>query len=148
MILWVIVALVIVGNLALFMVYRAVKSKQEVAARTMEPEFQALQAAAEPEPVAEPEPAMEPEPIVPLEPAVEPESAPQPTNTVVLEPPEPDRPEFRLKTIVIHPTRPSAMINNRVAFVGDRVAGYTVVDIRKDEVTLRLDDDEVVVSLP
>ena len=37
---------------------------------------------------------------------------------------------------------------HRVLFVGDRVEGYTVTVIRKDDVTLMLDEDEVVVSLP
>jgi hypothetical protein len=59
-----------------------------------------------------------------------------------------ERPEFKLKTIVSHPVRPSAMINNRVLFVGDRVEGYTVKIIGQNDVTLAKGDDEVVVSLP
>jgi hypothetical protein len=62
--------------------------------------------------------------------------------------PKVERPEFRLQSIVSHPTRPSAMVNNRVVFVGDRVAGYEVTRITPEAVTLVSGEDEAVISLP
>jgi hypothetical protein len=58
------------------------------------------------------------------------------------------RPEFRVQSVVFHPTRPSAMINNQVVFVGDRVEGYDVKAITKTQVRLALEGDEITLSLP
>ena len=141
---WIVVLLVVTLNVALWIVFKDRGNETEVAARAVEVDAVELVAPApEPEPKPEPAPAVEEPGVVasevPAEPALE---AP------ILEPPAIERPEFHLKTVVTHPVRPSAMINNRVLFVGDRVEGYTVIAIAQDSVTLRLEEDEVVVSLP
>lgn len=141
---WIVVLLVVSANIALWIVFKDRGNKTEVAARTAE---NAAVKPVEPTPVVE-EPAPAPAEL-PTE-AVASNSAASAAELEppVIEPPVIERPEFRLKTIVTHPVRPSAMINNRVLFVGDRVEGYTVIAIGKDEVTLARDEDEVVVSLP
>ncbi len=58
------------------------------------------------------------------------------------------RPGFHLQGIIFHPTRPSAIVNNRVVFVGDRVDGYSVTALTRTQVTLATDRDEVTLSLP
>lgn len=58
------------------------------------------------------------------------------------------RPGFRLQGIVFHPTRPSAIINNRAVSVGERVAGYKVTAISRNQATLATDRDEVTLTLP
>ncbi len=151
-ILWLMVVGVVALNVALWLVFKQRGSKAEVAARTVDV---APVPAAEPAP-APPAPAVV-EPSAPAPavlPAVEPSNAaPALAETVVPapvieQPPVIVRPEFKLKTIVRHPVRPSAMINNRILFVGDKVEGYTVTAIAQDAVTLVRDGDEVVVSLP
>jgi len=142
---WIVVVMVVLGNVALFALFKTVKSGQPVNARTAEEEYQTLAESA----LTSPAPV---ETAVTFSPAPSSGVAPAPATPpaeVIAEPsPLPETPEFRLKTVVSHPTRPSAMINDRVVFVGDRVEGYSVVAIRKDEVTLKLEDHEVVVSLP
>jgi hypothetical protein len=51
-----------------------------------------------------------------------------------VEPPSP--PPLKLQSIVYNPRRPSAMINGRILFVGDRVSEYRVVTIHADNVLL------------
>ncbi|MCU0772718.1 MAG: hypothetical protein MUE94_13260 [Verrucomicrobia bacterium] len=148
-----IVLVVVALNIALWLVFKDRGSQAEVAARTGEI---TSAAAAKSEPAHPVVKSVAAAPIQP--PAVAPGSmVPSNTSTAVpepvveppvQEPPAIVRPEFRLKTIVRHPTRPSAMINNRVLFVGDRVEGYAVTAIGQEEVTLTRDGDEVVVSLP
>jgi hypothetical protein len=58
------------------------------------------------------------------------------------------RPDFRLQGIMFHPTRPSAIINNRSVFVGDRVDRYKVTAISRTQATLATDLDEVTLTLP
>jgi hypothetical protein len=143
---WIVVLVVVTLNIALWILFKDRGNEKEVAARTAQAQV------IEPvEPMAEAAVSEVDAPQMPAE--VEPADIVAPESPVVIEPPaaEPavaDRPEFHLKTIVTHPLRPSAMINNRVLFVGDRVEGYTVVAIDQEDVTLSLDGDEVVVSLP
>jgi hypothetical protein len=138
-VIWIVVLLVVTLNIVLWIVFKDRGNETEVAARTVAVE------------VVEPAPAA---PVVPSpggsSPEVVPEVAPVQIEieTAVSEPVAIDRPEFNLKTIVAHPMHPSAMINNRVLFVGDRVEGYTVGAINNNDVTLILDEDEIVVSLP
>ena len=147
-IIWIVVLAVVTLNIALWIVFKDRGNETEVAARTMEVEPV--------EPVeATPEPVMvEPEAVAPGRPGAISEVSGTPLESrAELEPvaPQPilvEQPEFHLKTILAHPVHPSAMINNRVLFVGDRVQGYTVVAIDQHEVTLALDGSEVVVSLP
>lgn len=134
---WIVVLLVVTANIALWIVFKDRGNETEVAARTAEP-VAVTPVEPEPAPVAE-----EPEPAT-----AEAVASNTAALAAALEPPVIERPAFQLKTIVTHPVRPSAMINNRVLFIGDRVEGYTVIAIRKDDVTLALDEDEVVVSLP
>lgn len=49
---------------------------------------------------------------------------------------EPAIPPLKLQGIVFNPGRPSALINGRVIFVGDRVREYRVFAIRRDDVLL------------
>lgn len=49
---------------------------------------------------------------------------------------EPAPPALKLQSIVYNPRRPSAMINGRVIFLGDKVREYRVMAIRRDEVML------------
>jgi hypothetical protein len=46
-------------------------------------------------------------------------------------------PQFKLQGIVFNPQRPSALINGRVMFVGDRIRDFKVTTIRPDTVVLR-----------
>lgn len=152
MLIWVVVAIVVVANVALFALFKTVKSRQPVEAR-MAAEGRTHPA----EPGVKSPPPVDPSTIVADSGAVLPPtpesgaataSVPQSAEAIEAVSGVPEAPEFRLQTIVTHPTQPSAMINNRVVFVGDRVEGYTVLAIDKDEVTLQQDAHEVVVSLP
>jgi len=53
----------------------------------------------------------------------------------------------RLQTIVFDPTHPSAMINGRVAFVGDKLPEGKVVAISQDKVTLNTAGETIVLTL-
>ena len=145
-IIWVLVLFVVTCNIALWIVFKDRGNGTEVAARTTDAEVV--------EPIAQ-EPAPVPdEPAVATSEAVIETGSPNPAvpvgevGVLTVDPPVVERPEFRLNTIVTHPVRPSAMINNRILFMGDRVEGYTVTAIGQHDVTLVLDGDEVVVSLP
>lgn len=122
-----------------------------VAARTPAP------AAVSPRPAAVASPAwsasgmVNPTPAAVLHPAPEPLSnpaAPESTNKTTVagqsdtnqpaaaEPVAPAAPPLKLQGITYNPRRPSAMINGRVIFLGDRVREYRVLSIRSDEVVL------------
>ena len=53
------------------------------------------------------------------------------TEAVVVQPPP-----LKLQSIVYSPTRPSAMINGRVVFLGERLREYRVQAIHRDDVVL------------
>lgn len=147
-VIWAVVLLVVAVNITLWSVFKNRGNATEVAARTIDEPFEALVAQGEQgsRALEVRAPELPPQPAVSM--AASLESSGPPTNAMTLNPPEFQRPEFRLKTVVVHPTHPSAMINNRVVFVGDTVEGYTVSDIGKHAVTLTLDRDKVVISLP
>jgi hypothetical protein len=59
------------------------------------------------------------------------------TNGPALSEPAPAAPPpLKLQSIVFSPRRPSAMINGRVMFVGDKIRDLRVMMIRRDEVVL------------
>jgi len=85
-----------------------------------------------PEPVSQPSSPPEPGPSVvpaPSDTSTKPASPPEP-----LPPPQP--PPLRLQAIVFSPTRPSAIINNRTVFIGDRVGDLRVTAITQETTTL------------
>ena len=45
-------------------------------------------------------------------------------------------PPLKLQSIVFNPRSPSALINGRVLFIGDRIRDLRVTAIRRDEVVL------------
>jgi len=45
-------------------------------------------------------------------------------------------PPLKLQSIVFNPKRPSAMINGRVVFIGEKVRDYRVIAIQRDNVVL------------
>ncbi|MCU0787595.1 MAG: hypothetical protein MUC91_05300 [Verrucomicrobia bacterium] len=149
-IIWIVVLLVVTCNIALWIVFKDRGHQTQVEARTADAELSAYIAPTpEPEPIPVLEPAVPPAPEVPVPAALSNAAAGEVEADASLPAvPAVKRPEFRLKTIVFNPVRPSAMINNRVLFVGDRVEGYTVKGISQDTVWLTRDEDEVAVSLP
>jgi len=68
--------------------------------------------------------------------------APEPAPAVVVnpasvhEPPVPQPPPLRLQAIIYSPTRPSAMINGRALFIGEKVGDLRVAAITQESVTL------------
>jgi len=87
--------------------------------------------------VSEPVPA-----VVPAVPVV----TPVPTNSQpeVVEPP---KPEFKLQGIFFNPTRPSAVVNDRTIYTGDRISGWHVKAITLNAVTLATATETNVLSL-
>lgn len=92
---------------------------------------------AEARPVSAPVPA-----VVPAEPVV----APVPTNSQP-EAVEPPKPELKLQGIFFNPTRPSAVVNDRTVYVGDRVSGLQVRAITPKAVILASATETNVLSL-
>jgi hypothetical protein len=43
---------------------------------------------------------------------------------------------LKLQAIVFHPTRPSAMVNGKFLYIGDRISGFRVASITRDSATL------------
>ena len=86
------------------------------------------------------------EPVPAVVPTVEPVVAPVATNSQpeVVEPP---KPEFKLQGIFFNPTRPSAVVNDRTVYVGDRVSGLHVRAITSEAVTLTSATETNVLSL-
>lgn len=64
-----------------------------------------------------------------------PEEAMTNTQPVAVEAPPPP-PEFKLQGIFYNPRSPSAVVNGRTVYVGDRVTGYRVILITPEAVTL------------
>jgi hypothetical protein len=63
-------------------------------------------------------------------------------------PPPAPKPVLRLQGIVFHPTRPSAVINGKTVFVGDKVTDKRVIAIDADTVTLAGSGETNVLTLP
>ena len=60
----------------------------------------------------------------------------------------PVKPTLRLQGIVFHPTRPSAVINGKTVFVGDKIAEKRVLAIDVDTVTVAGSGETNVLTLP
>lgn len=149
-IIWLVVLAVVACNLILWLVYRNHGSGTQVAARTAEtgavtpvtPQSKPASAVSEPAATASTTPPQAGQRNATETAAATMVDVPAPVPAVI------GRPEFKLKTIVFHPVRPSAMINNQILFIGDTVNGYTVTAIGKQNVTLKSGQDELVLSLP
>jgi len=86
-----------------------------------------------------PEPA--PKPIVAVTPTA--------TNVPILVPPQArPAPAYKLQGIYWRPTRPSAVVNGKTVYVGDRVEKARVTAIEQDSVTLNVDGATKVLELP
>ncbi|HEY5909750.1 MAG TPA: hypothetical protein VJA21_04000 [Verrucomicrobiae bacterium] len=156
-------ALAIVALLILFFVWRyaprgdagtdsqASVSVSEVRARALPPQEVVQPTPPASVPSAVPAAAPETNAIissVPSTPAEPPATAPAPaksvavaaaapTNSVAAPESQPSPPVGpRLQGIVFDPARPSVVINGRTLFKGDKVAGFRVVAIGRDSVTL------------
>lgn len=66
----------------------------------------------------------------------------------VVEPAPPQPAPLRLQGIVYHPKRPSAMINGKIVFIGDKIRDFRVLAIDKDTATLVGGGQTNVLSLP
>ena len=64
------------------------------------------------------------------------------------EPPPPPAPTFKLQGIFYRLSRPSAMINSKTVFVGDRLGQAKVLAINRDSVTLQSEGETKVLTLP
>jgi len=73
-----------------------------------------------------------------------PEEAMTNTQPVAVEAPPP---EFKLQGIFYNPRSPSAVVNGRTVYVGDRVTGYRVITITPEAVTLSSGTQTNVLSL-
>lgn len=65
-------------------------------------------------------------------PAVEPAT----NQPAVVETPKPDPITYRLQSIFYRPNNPTAVINGKMVYVGDRVGNVRVLTIEKDSVTI------------
>ncbi len=72
------------------------------------------------------------------------------TNTVTMAaaPEVPTFPKLRLQGIFWRPSRPSAMINNKTLFVGDKVEKAQVTAVDQESVTVVWNGEERVLTLP
>ena len=72
-----------------------------------------------------------------------------PTNVVVTSvPTQETAPSFRLNGIIYGVANPSAVVNGKTVFVGERVSGATVISIGRSAVTLEINGERKTVSLP
>lgn len=69
------------------------------------------------------------------------------TNVASGEGATPSFPAVRLQGIFYRPTRPSAMINAKTVFIGDKVAGTKVVRITRDNVTVEWNGETKVLTM-
>jgi len=131
--LWPLIIVVLVG-LGMFLIGQSMH--KTVAAVSNPPGENAAQptkvAPMEPAPVAVAKPPA-PEPV--KAPEVTPAPVQAPAVAVATPSVEP-APTFKLQSIIFDPRRPSAMVNGKLLFIGDRINGLHVVSIRKDSVTL------------
>jgi hypothetical protein len=91
-------------------------------------------ASAQSKPGTTPEPAVGAAPVVTTKTA----SSPAATNANAIPAPEiqPPKPILKLQSIVFGSTKPSAMINGKPLFLGDRIGQFRVTSISEDSVTL------------
>jgi hypothetical protein len=170
-VLFIVVFCVILGNALLFLALKDGGAARRSTAETATPSpARAASAPAGAEsspavPPVSPAPKQQPAPLTPsvsgAPAAAAAVSAPAPvgasnagTNAVVTESPAPARPAtakpapLKLQSIIYNPTRPSAMVNGKFLFIGDRVQGYRVTAINQETVTLLGDGQTNVLSLP
>lgn len=69
------------------------------------------------------------------------------TNTQPVAAVVPPKPEFKLQGIFFNPRSPSAVVNGRTVYVGDRVTGFRVATITPEAVTLTSATQTNVLSL-
>ncbi len=86
-------------------------------------------------------PVTEPAPMQGSEPPLAPESTLTTTPTV------PQAVPLRLQGIVAHPTRPSALINNKILFIGDEIEGLTLKNLNAHSATLSGEGKSTVLKL-
>lgn len=125
------------GGLLVWVVTQQREASLPVEAKTLVPAVPVEVAPVPPPAVATPELAA---------PVSSPEEAM--TNTLpaaVVEPPP--APELKLKGIFFNPRRPSAVVNDRTVYVGDRVSGFSVLAITPETVTLGNTTETNVLSL-
>jgi hypothetical protein len=151
---YVLIACVVIGNLFLFIYASNRDGKKSEAAPVAARELPATTVVSTPSPAVVPVPA----PVVATAPPVE--AGPvvvvtAATNAAVAEPaavvapPEPPKPApLKLQSIIMNPTRPSAMISGKFLFVGDRVQGFRVTAIDQETVTLVGNGQTNVLELP
>jgi hypothetical protein len=93
--------------------------------------------AAKPEPAFEPAPTPEPAAELAQEPAAPgTETAVQETPSAPAVPEPPKAAPPKLQAIVFNPARPSAIINGKSVFVGDKVGEFRVANIEQDSATV------------
>ncbi len=83
----------------------------------------------------------------PGEPPTLPAPATNGTETTAVEPVRLALPTFKLQGIFYRPANPSAVINAKVVYVGDKVEQARVLAIEKDEVTIEYKGQKSVLSL-
>lgn len=149
--LWTLVLTVAALNLVLWLIYNDKEKEPEVQARARsttpsaavsEPVSPADAPEAESEPVAEAAPAARvitnPAPAHLVEEGSSSNWTKTPAGFVVHQ--EEAKPTvevpLRLQSVIFHPTRPSAVVNGQMVFVGDSVNGNRVKTIRRNQVIL------------
>src|SRR5215471_15193374 len=70
------------------------------------------------------------------------------TATPTVAPKEIAKPAFRLNGIFYVASKPSAVVNGKTVFVGEQVNGAKVVSISRDSVTLDMNGELKIVSVP
>jgi hypothetical protein len=123
--------------------------------QTAKPEMEVRALAVDPAPVT-PNQAPEPVPKAPAAPTVAPTppnaSANKTTSTTVsntlpIAAPTAPSPPLKLQSI-LYSRRPSAMISGVIVGKGDKIKGYTVTDIKQNQVTLSANGETILLTLP
>ena len=144
--------LTVVVIIALILVWQSLRQSNGVRSDAIP----AVVAAREtPEPVSPPE-AAPTEPVAATEPAdtaMTPVSEQEVEPTVAVPAPAvaavtpPAAPSFRLQAVIWNPKRPSAIINGKTVFIGDRIQQQKVVAISQDSATLSGTGEKLVLSI-
>ncbi|HEY2951855.1 MAG TPA: hypothetical protein VGK40_04685 [Verrucomicrobiae bacterium] len=69
-------------------------------------------------------------------------------QAITTESAKPATPTFKLQGVFYRPSNPSAVINGKVVYVGDKVGQARVLAIERDEVLIENDGQRTVLSLP
>jgi hypothetical protein len=115
-----------------FMVMRGWQGSRGVSAKETAPQIQAT-----PESVALKVPV----------PAAVPKAEPAPTNAVAAAP-APVFPTLKLQGVIWNPRRPSAVINGKSLFIGEKVERAVLTAIEQDSVKVTWNGEERVLTLP